>query len=179
MNSVRISKYLARILRHDPAGAGIVLDPQGWASVADVLTAVGRRFGGFGAAELTQLVRANDKQRLALSPDGARIRANQGHSVAIDLGLEPMVPPPLLYHGTKADRLLSIIRDGLQKGRRTHVHLSADAVTAVRVGSRRPGPVAVLGVRSGDMQGHAFYCSANGVWLTDYVPPAYLFDCVR
>ena len=174
MNPVRVSKYLARILRHDPAAAGLVLDPQGWAPVGDVLAAVARRFGPFDRADLTRLVQANDKQRYALSPDGGMIRANQGHSVAVDLGLDLAAPPPLLYHGTKAALLPAIRRDGLLRGRRTHVHLSADVATASRVGDRRPGATAVLTVRSGDMHDRPFFRSANGVWLTDHVPPDYL-----
>ena len=174
MNPVRVSKYLARILRHDPVAAGLALDLQGWTPVADVLAAVSRRFGPFDRADLERLVQANDKQRYALSPDGSMIRANQGHSVAVDLGLDPAMPPPLLYHGTIAALLPAIRRDGLLKGRRTHVHLSADVATATRVGNRRPGATVVLTVRSGDMRDHPFFRSANGVWLTDHVLPAYL-----
>lgn len=178
MNPVRVSKYLAKVLRHDPAGAGISLDPQGWAPVTDILAAVERRFGPFCRARLEQLVRADDKQRYAFSEDGLRIRANQGHSVGVDLGLAPVAPPPLLYHGTKAELLPAILRDGLRKGRRTHVHLSADVVTARKVGDRRAGQTAVLTVRSGDTHGCAFYRSANGVWLTEHVPPSYLLHNV-
>jgi len=174
VNPVRVSKYLARILRHDPPAPGLALDPQGWAPVHDVLAAVARRFGPFDGADLARLVHANDKQRFAFSPDGSMIRANQGHSVAVDLGLDPAVPPPLLYHGTKAALLPAIRRDGLLRGRRTHVHLSADVATATQVGDRRPGATVVLTIRSGDMRDRPFFRSANGVWLTDHVPPAYL-----
>lgn len=174
MNPIRVSKYLARILRHAPAAAGLALNRQGWAPVDDVLAALARRFGPFDRADLTRLVHANDKQRYALSPDGSMIRASQGHSVAVDLGLDPAVPPPLLYHGTKAALLPAIRRGGLLKGRRTHVHLSADVATAAQVGDRRPGDTVILTIRSGDMRDHPFFRSANGVWLTDHVPPAYL-----
>ena len=143
MSPIRISRFLARILRHDPGSAGIALDVQGWASVAAVLTAIRRRFGPLSEAELAEIILADGKHRYALSPDGRRIRANQGYSIAVDLGLEPVDPPPHLYHGTKADRLPSIFRDGLSKGRRTHVHLSADVQTATKVGGRRPGPTVV------------------------------------
>ena len=170
----RISKYLALILRHRPEAGGLRLDAQGWANVEAVVDAVRARFGGFDRAELQQLVLFNDKRRYAFDDSGTRIRASQGHSVPVELGLEPVEPPPLLYHGTSERALPSILDQGLVKGRRNHVHLSADVVTARQVGSRRAGPSVTLEVRSGDMRGHDFYRSANGVWLTDHVPPHYL-----
>jgi putative RNA 2'-phosphotransferase len=124
-------------------------------------------------ATLDRVVGENDKQRFALSADGRRIRASQGHSVAVELGLEPREPPAVLFHGT-ADRNLDSIRaEGLRPGRRTHVHLSADEATATAVGRRHGRPV-VLRVHAGRMHaaGHAFYRSDNGVWLTARVPAA-------
>jgi putative RNA 2'-phosphotransferase len=171
-----VSKYLALILRHKPEAAGLRLDAQGWAPVAEVLAAVQRRFGAFSHAELEELVRTNDKQRYAFDETGDRIRASQGHSVAVELDLEPAAPPALLYHGT-VDRFLdSILKQGLVKGRRHHVHLSGDEETARKVGGRRAGETVILAVRAGEMAaaGHGFYRSANGVWLTDRVPPDYL-----
>ena len=171
----RLSKFLSLVLRHAPERAGVVLDAAGWAEV-DALIAGARRAGvALDRARLERVVRDNDKQRFAFSPDGRRIRASQGHSVAVDLGLTPEAPPETLYHGTAARHLDAIRREGLRPGRRTHVHLSADAATAASVGRRHGRPV-VLGVAAGAMHraGHAFVRSANGVWLTDAVPPEYL-----
>jgi putative RNA 2'-phosphotransferase len=171
-----VSKYLALILRHKPEAAGLALDGKGWAPVEDVLRAVQRRFGAFTQADLEELVRTNDKQRYALSESGTRIRASQGHSVGVDLGLEPAAPPPLFYHGTAARFLPSILLQGLVRGKRHHVHLSGDRETARKVGARRAGETVILEVRSGEMAaaGHLFYRSANGVWLTEAVPPRWL-----
>jgi putative RNA 2'-phosphotransferase len=124
---------------------------------------------------LHEVVATNDKQRFSLSADGAKIRANQGHSVAVELGLIPMTPPELLYHGTATRFLTSIRETGLRSGSRQHVHLSADQATAVAVGSRHGKPV-VLTVQAGQLHraGGQFYLSENGVWLTGAVPPEYL-----
>ena len=121
------------------------------------------------------MVRTSDKQRFAISEDGTRIRANQGHSVPVELGLLPQVPPEQLYHGTATRFLDSIRIQGLLRGDRHHVHLSANADTAVKVGSRHGQPV-VLIVHAGDMHhaGHVFFRSDNGVWLVAHVPPAFL-----
>jgi putative RNA 2'-phosphotransferase len=171
-----VSKYLALILRHRPEAAGLRLDEQGWAPLADVLAAVQRRFGAFSQADMEELVRGNDKQRYAFDESGTRIRASQGHSVEVELGLEPAAPPRTLFHGTTGRFLPSILKQGLVKGRRHHVHLSADLDTARKVGGRRAGETVILEVRSETMAaaGHVFYRSANGVWLTDSVPPAFL-----
>ncbi len=170
----RISKYLALILRHRPEAGGLRLDAQGWADVEAVLDAVRVRFGGFDPAQLQELVLTNDKKRYAFDDTGTRIRASQGHSVPVELGLEPVEPPSLLYHGTLERALPSIFDQGLVKGRRHHVHLSPDVETARKVGKRRGGLPVTLEVRSGEMRGHSFFRSANGVWLTDHVPPLYL-----
>jgi putative RNA 2'-phosphotransferase len=123
----------------------------------------------------TRHLETNPKGRFALSEDGTRIRASQGHSVEVELGYQPAVPPEVLYHGTVAAALAPIEEQGLLKMRRHHVHLSADVDTARAVGGRRGRPV-VLRVRAGEMhrQGHTFYLSQNGVWLTDHVPPGFL-----
>jgi putative RNA 2'-phosphotransferase len=168
-----ISKFLALILRHKPEAGGIVLDGAGWADVDAVVAAVRKRHGDFDRADLEELVRSSDKQRYAFDEAGTRIRASQGHSVPVELGLEPLESPALLYHGTAERFLPLILEQGLFRGRRHHVHLSADVLTASKVGERR-GPAAVLEVRSGEMTEQLFYRSANGVWLTDYVPPLFL-----
>ncbi|HET9993689.1 MAG TPA: RNA 2'-phosphotransferase [Kofleriaceae bacterium] len=175
MSSTKISKFLSLVLRHEPARIGIALDSAGWTDVDALLAASAAHGVAITRAELVQVVASSDKQRFALSPDGARIRANQGHSVEVELELAPAVPPARLYHGT-VDRFLASIRaQGLVKGERHHVHLSADVATAQKVGGRRGQPV-VLVVRAADMvaAGHTFFVSANGVWLTDAVPAAFL-----
>ena len=170
----QISKFLALILRHKPEAGGLTLDEQGWADADHVIAAAARRFGGFDRAALEELVRTNDKSRYAFDETGTRIRASQGHSVAIDLDLQPVEPPPVLYHGTTSRFLGSILRQGLVKGKRHHVHLSADVETALKVGARRGGETVVLAVAGGEMKDRLFFLSANGVWLTNHVPPEYL-----
>jgi putative RNA 2'-phosphotransferase len=172
---VRLSKFLSLVLRHNPGAIGIALDPHGWVDIDELLAAAQRRGTALDHATLLRIVAENEKRRFALSDDGRRIRASQGHSVAVDLGLEPAAPPELLYHGTATRFLDSIRREGLRPGSRQHVHLSADHATAVQVG-RRHGQPAVLAVRAGAMAaaGFSFFRSANGVWLTNRVPPEYL-----
>lgn len=173
--SVRASKFLSLVLRHDPGKIGIALDANGWTDVAALLERLAAHGHPLTRAELSELVATSDKQRFALSPDGERIRANQGHSVEVELDLPPLSPPDQLFHGTVAELLASIRASGLIKGARHHVHLSADVETAHRVGARRGKPV-VLTVKAAEMAAasHAFYRSANGVWLTDHVPPSFL-----
>ncbi len=162
-------------LRHRPDAVGITLDESGWVGVPELLTAL-----HIDRSTLDAIVAGNDKQRFAIDvrPDGSEhIRASQGHTVAIDLGLDPVPPPVELFHGTPAENLASIMRDGLRKGRRQHVHLSVDVATARNVGlRRRPAEVAILQIAAAAMtdSGYLFYRSANGVWLADAVPPAFI-----
>ncbi len=169
------SRLLSWMLRHAPHEAGLRLDAAGWAAVDEVLAACRARGRPIDRAGLGLLVAASDKQRFALSPDGARIRAVQGHSVPVALGHPEREPPALLYHGTVARRLASIEAQGLVPGRRHHVHLSADPETAAAVGSRRGAPV-VLVVRAHAMwqEGLRLWLAPNGVWLTAAVPPRFL-----
>ncbi|HWU91151.1 MAG TPA: RNA 2'-phosphotransferase, partial [Kofleriaceae bacterium] len=173
--SVRVSKFLSLVLRHDPARIGITLDDAGWTDVDALLTAASAHGVLLTRDELREIVASSDKQRFALSPDGARIRANQGHSVPVDLQLAACEPPALLYHGTVEAALPGIREEGLVRGARHHVHLSADVETATKVGRRRGAPV-ILTIRAADMHaaGHAFYRSENGVWLVDRVPARFL-----
>lgn len=173
--SVRVSKFLSLVLRHDPGRIGIVLDDAGWTDVAGLLAACAAHGVSITRDELAAVVASSDKQRFALSPDGERIRANQGHSVEVDLQLAPAQPPAMLFHGTVEAAIASIRAEGLVRGQRHHVHLSTEVATATKVGGRRGKPV-VLTVRAGDMAaaGHVFYCSANGVWLVDHVPPEFI-----
>ena len=170
-----ISKFLSFVLRHKPQAIGITLDAEGWVAVEELLAAAARHGQPITRPQVEEVVATNDKRRFSLSPDGRLIRANQGHSVEVDLGLVPVEPPEVLYHGTVEQFLASIRRQGLVRGKRQHVHLSADRDTAARVGQRRGRPV-LLVVDSGRMHraGHAFYRSENGVWLTEAVPVEYL-----
>jgi putative RNA 2'-phosphotransferase len=163
------------VLRHQPETVGLKLNDAGWVSVADLLAAADRQDLKFSRAELQQVVANNDKQRFSFSADGQLIRANQGHSVAVELGYEPAVPPETLFHGTAERFLASIQAQGLIKGQRHHVHLSADREIARSVGQRYGKPV-VLQVHAAQMQhdGFVFYLSTNGVWLTEHVPVPYL-----
>lgn len=172
---VRTSRFLSRVLRHAPESVGLRLDGAGWAEVDDLLEAARGAGVALDRATLDRVVGENDKQRFALSADGRRIRASQGHSVPVELGLAAVEPPEVLFHGTAEGSLDAILREGLRPGRRTHVHLSPDEATAVAVGRRHGRPV-VLRVPAGRMHraGHAFYRSDNGVWLTDHVPAEHL-----
>lgn len=170
-----ISKYLSLVLRHNPAAAGVTLDAEGWVGVEELLAGAARHGHSFNRAELEEVVQTNEKQRFALSLDAQRIRANQGHSISVELGLTPETPPEVLYHGTVDRFLSSIMSRGLEKRSRQQVHLSPDVDTATRVGSRRGKPI-ILKIDAASMHsaGFHFFCSANGVWLTDHVPPQYI-----
>jgi putative RNA 2'-phosphotransferase len=172
---VTVSKFLAKHLRHAPDALGLTLQPGGWVSV-DVLLAASSRLGfPISYDELIECVETNDKQRFSFDDTGDLIRANQGHSVEVDLQLEEKQPPDVLYHGTVERFLAAIEAEGLKKGKRHHVHLSRDVETAHKVGSRRGKPI-LLQVDARKMYdaGFKFYLSANGVWLTDSVPAAFL-----
>jgi putative RNA 2'-phosphotransferase len=172
---VRISKYLSRHLRHEPERLGLELAPGGWVGVDELLRACAREGFPFSREELEEVVARNDKRRFSFDETGARVRANQGHSVEVDLQLERAEPPAVLYHGTGAGSADAVAAEGLKRMSRHHVHLSADAETARRVGARHGRPV-VFEVDSARMaaDGHDFYLSANGVWLVERVPAEYL-----
>ncbi len=172
---VKLSKYLSKHLRHQPGRLGLVLEPGGWVKTTLLLHACAERGMPITRAELEEVVARNDKQRFAFDDGGLRIRANQGHSLEVDLQLEPGEPPAVLYHGTGRQAAEAIRKHGILKMKRHHVHLSPDVETARRVGARR-GPPVVFEVDSGAMHadGFTFFRSANNVWLVDEVPPAYL-----
>ena len=173
---VNTSKFLSLILRHAPEKIGLALDPQGWADIGQLLALAAQHGRRLSREQLDEVVARDSKTRYAISADGLRIRANQGHSLAaVDIGLPPGTPPAVLYHGT-ASRFVDAIRaGGLLPGARNHVHLSSNRETAVAVGARHGKPV-VLTVDAATMQaqGHAFYVSDNGVWLTQAVPVAFI-----
>jgi putative RNA 2'-phosphotransferase len=172
---VTVSKYLSKHLRHAPEELGLTLEPGGWVAVDDLLAGCERAGFRITPAELREVVEKNDKQRFSFDENSERIRANQGHSTEVDLQLEPRTPPAVLYHGTAGHKVEEILRDGLKRMKRHHVHLSTTVETANKVGGRHGKPV-VLRVDAASMHadGVLFYCSANGVWLVDEIPPRYL-----
>jgi putative RNA 2'-phosphotransferase len=170
---VKYSKRLSKILRHHPDRIGVKLDKNGWLEVAKLIE-------NFGSPSLSMeileiVVAKNDKKRFAFNDDKTKIRANQGHTVKIDLGLEPSEPPTVLFHGTATKNIQNIENQGLVKGNRHHVHLSEDRLTAKKVGGRYGVPV-VLELKAKEMHeaGYTFFVSENNVWLTDHVPTRFL-----
>lgn len=172
---IELGRFLSYVLRHRPSAAGIELDAHGWAEVEPLLEGCNRVGKKIDRAALERIVRENGKQRYSLSEDGARIRANQGHSLKVDVELPEAEPPAVLYHGTATRFLPSIRAEGLRRGSRQHVHLSEDRETALQVG-RRHGEPALLRVNAAAMyrDGRTFYRSENGVWLCESVPREYL-----
>ncbi len=168
---------MSLILRHDPGRVGIELNQEGWVDVDVLIDAMNNSGKLVDRKLIEEVVETNDKKRFTFSEDGKQIRANQGHSVDVDLKLEPQIPPEILYHGTATKTLDSIQMSGLDKRNRQHVHLSSDKVTASKVGQRH-GKVVILNIRSGDMHraGHDFFLSKNGVWLTDSVPLEFIIS---
>jgi putative RNA 2'-phosphotransferase len=170
-----LSKFLSYVLRHRPESIGLSLGDGGWVPVETLLSLAAEAGRRITREDLEVILQRKGKQRFALSEDGARIRASQGHSVAVDLQLSPLEPPELLYHGTIARSLPAIRVEGLRPMGRQHVHLSVDRDTARTVGGRR-GPPVVLEIAAGAMHraGHLFYRADNGVWLTAHVPPSHI-----
>lgn len=172
---VRVSKYLSKHLRHQPDRIGLTPDSAGWVDVDELLRATGRHGFPITRDELEHVVAVNDKKRFSFDDSGRRIRANQGHSIPVDLELPVTPPPPLLYHGTVARSLPEIRREGLKPMRRHAVHLSPDVETATRVGARRGRPIILtIDAQSMAAEGHEFRVSDNGVWLVDEVPPRFI-----
>ncbi len=172
---VKISRFLSLVLRHDPAKIGITLDSAGWVGVDELLAACNKHGKLITVEQLDFVVENNDKKRFAFSEDKTRIRANQGHSIEVELEYQSTIPPKILYHGTASRFLPSILEVGLVKGNRHHVHLSENPKTARAVGERH-GKAVILAVLSEQMHqdSYHFFLSANGVWLTDHVPMKYI-----
>nr|GAT45556.1 phosphate acetyltransferase [Mycena chlorophos] len=172
---IATSKFLSLVLRHKPEAIGLSLDPHGWADLRELVRLANASGRPLTSEEILLVVNSSEKQRFTFDSSGQRIRANQGHSVEVDLQLDPLNPPAVLYHGTATRFLPSIHESGLLKGARHHVHLSLDANTARTVGSRHGHPV-VLRILAEDMMcnGYQFFRSKNGVWLTDHVPTSYI-----
>lgn len=174
-DTVQLSKFLSFVLRHQPDAIGLTLDAQGWASIDELLAKSDAAETRFSREDLLQIVETSDKKRFSLSEDGLHIRAAQGHSVTVALGLSPQEPPSILHHGTAAQFVDSILSEGLKPQARQQVHLSADEATAYHVGQRHGKPV-ILKVEAFRMhtKGFKFFLADNGVWLTDQVPPEFL-----
>lgn len=170
-----ISKFISMILRHKPEEIGITLDEHGWANVDELSVGIAKQYKGFGMSELEEIVRTDNKQRYSFNDDKTLIRANQGHSIPVDVELEEKEPPIVLYHGTGEKYVSSIDAQGLKPKSRLYVHLSKDIATAVNVGKRHGEPV-VYAIDTAKMyqDGFKFYESANKVWLTKLVPIKYM-----
>jgi putative RNA 2'-phosphotransferase len=175
MNDITISKFLSLVLRHQPETIGLTLDTNGWAEVDDLIARAAAHGKRFTADDLFRVSANNDKKRFTLSEDNRRIRAAQGHSVQVELGLVPLAPPEILFHGTATRFANAILSEGLKPQSRQHVHLSLDEETAVKVGQRHGKPC-IFRVEAGRMhaEGFLFFRAENGVWLTDAVPPGFL-----
>lgn len=169
------SRFLSLVLRHKPGTISLTLDENGWADISELIEKCNQHNVNLNKLLLDEIVLTNDKQRFAFNDDKSKIRANQGHSITVELDLEEMMPPEILYHGTAERFLGSILMNGILKQSRQHVHLSANIDTAKKVGARHGKPV-VLTVKASAMYnaGHKFYLSQNGVWLTDFVHPEFL-----
>lgn len=171
----RVSKYISKHLRHAPEAIGLTLGDGGWVPIAALLTASAKHGFPISPDELQHVVSKCDKQRFAIDEAKQLIRANQGHSVEVELDLEPLSPPAVLYHGTATRFREPILASGLHKMSRQHVHLSAEIATAVSVGKRHGSPtVFAVDTMSMSGDGFVFFRAANGVWLTDHVPAKYL-----
>lgn len=169
------SKFLSYVLRHDPAAANVKMHEGGWVSVSDLLKGMKEAGRPVSFEQLQNIVDSDSKSRYAFSKDKSMIRASQGHSVDVDLGYQPQKPPAELFHGTATRFMESILQKGLIPGSRHHVHLSSDTETAYKVGKRHGSPIVLrIDAKQMDEDGIKFYCSDNGVWLTDRVLPKYI-----
>jgi len=178
MEKVKVSRFLSLVLRHQPETIGLVLDRGGWVGIEELIAKAGAAGKRFDRDELLDVVATSDKKRFTLSADGRSIRAAQGHSVRVELGLTAREPPTVLFHGTATRFVTAILAQGLKPQGRQQVHLSADEATALRVGQRHGKPC-IFRVDSAAMhaRGLRFFQADNGVWLTDAVPPEFLAPC--
>lgn len=172
---VTLSKFLSLVLRHKPETVGVQLDEGGWVAVDELLSACQQHGKQISMQQLLLIVETNDKQRFAFNEDKTRIRANQGHSIDVQLGYREQQPPAVLFHGTASRFVDSIKANGLIKGKRHHVHLTTNKETASAVGSRYGKPVLLtIDATAMHTKGYTFFFSDNGVWLTDHVPACYI-----
>ena len=173
--NIKTSKFLSLVLRHQPELIGLELDENGWANVDELIKKTNDHGITLDLGTLNHIVDTNSKKRFAFSESLDKIRASQGHSLEINLGYPEKVPPEILYHGTATKNVESILKSGIEKRDRNHVHLSSDVETAIKVGQRH-GKVFIFEVHAEHMHNDnfKFYISENGVWLTDNVPAKYL-----
>lgn len=175
MSKDKLSVFLSLILRHKPEEIGITLDKHGWANVQELITGINNTGRKIDMATLEEIVRTDNKGRYSFNEDKTSIRANQGHSIPVDVDLKETIPPDMLFHGTATRFLNSIKQQGIKPMNRLYVHLSKDVETAIKVGSRHGKP-AVLEINAKQMcaDGIKFYLSDNGVWLTKHVDWKYV-----
>ncbi|MDI2113907.1 RNA 2'-phosphotransferase [Commensalibacter nepenthis] len=173
--SKEISKMLSLVLRHAPEHIGIILDQNGWTDIKQLISKAKKAGYKLSLDDLLETVQTNDKQRFTISEDGQKIRAAQGHSIDIDLALQSIEPPDVLFHGTASANLNSIFEQGIHSAKRQYVHLSSNEETALKVGNRH-GKAIVLKINTGQMfkEGFKFFKADNGVWLTDHILPKYI-----
>lgn len=175
MDLTQISKFLSMILRHKPEVIGITLDEHGWGNVDEIIAGIKQQYPGFNMQKLEEIVRTDNKQRYSFNDNKTLIRANQGHSIPVDVELKETTPPDILYHGTATRFVESIDKVGLKAMSRLYVHLSKDIETANKVGARHGSPfIYLVDAKAMHDDGYQFYLSENGVWLTKEVPVKYL-----
>lgn len=174
-NDIKLGRFLSLVLRHDPSAAGLTLDPNGWADVKALIAGMKRSGRNINMNTLERIVRENNKKRYSFNEDHTKIRANQGHSISVDVELKEQIPPAVLYHGTAVGFLDGIMKNGLKRQSRRYVHLTEQKETALQVGGRHGKPV-IICVDSAAMQqaGYTFWLSENGVWLSNDIPARYL-----
>lgn len=173
---IKASKFMSLVLRHNPSAANIELDPYGWAHVWELIISMNIKGFEVNLDILNEIVETNDKKRFVLSEDGTKIRAAQGHTIKITHNFLKQSPPDVLYHGTPTKNRESILKYGINKGQRHHVHLSDWMATAIKVAQRRSSDITIFMVSTKEMEkdGIEFFISDNGVWLTHFVDPKYL-----
>ena len=175
MNLTNVSRFISLILRHKPETINITLDKNGWANVQELIQGIQKHYPNFNFDVLKQIVNTDDKQRYSFNEDSTKIRANQGHSVPVDVELKEYEPPDFLFHGTGAKYTSSIEQQGLIPKSRLYVHLSEDVTTAIKVGQRHGIPIVyMVDAKRMFKDGYKFYLSNNNVWLTKEVPIEYL-----
>ncbi len=177
MNEIKLCKFISLILRHQPEIIGIRLDEKGWANVDELINGIKRKGYNINIEILNDIVRNNDKQWFTFNDDKTKIRANQGHSIDVDVELEELVPPDILYHGTSTRFKESIMKEGIKKQRRNYVHLSQNENIAIMVGKRHGTPFVIqINAKQMSEDGIKFYQSKNKVWLTEYIDPKYFIN---
>lgn len=171
----KLSIFLSLVLRHKPEAANISLDNHGWADVGLLIKGVNETGRNLDMDTLEEIVRTDEKGRYSFNDDKSKIRANQGHSVEVDMEFVEAIPPDELYHGTAKKNLVGIMSNGLSPMSRQYVHLSKDAQTAIRVGKRHGEPVLLkVNAKKAYNDGYIFFLSVNGVWLIKQIPAEYL-----